>query len=185
MAVQTFAKDRQGGINPIAVRQHNSCCLHQPPRGYSVRAGSQADQGIMDVVSPEGNPHQGTASARCSERGSRCRIKSHEGPIRLDAQPSDFSRDLITDGSGGHRPLCLPFDDPGPSVLQLAPRSLGASHRCIPSELGRDEDLCQSSLELGGQSPGQSSERVSESPVAGGTSLASPALVSLDSGVTV
>ena len=172
-------------INSIAIGKHNSSGLHQPPRGDSVGTSSQADQRVMAVVSPEGNPHQSTASARCSECGSRCRIKGHEGPIRLDAQPSDFSGDSITDGPSGNRPFCLLLDGPGPSILQLAPRSPSISHECVPLELDGDESLCQSPLELGGQSPGQSSERVSGSPVAGDTSLASPALVSCDSEIAV
>ena len=48
--------------------------------------------------------------------------QGHEGPIRLDALPRDFSRDSISDGHGGHRPFCLPLDSPGPSILQLASR---------------------------------------------------------------
>ena len=172
-------------INSIAIGQHSSGGLHQPPRGDSVGTSSQADQGVMDVVSPEGNQHQSATSARRSECGSRCRIKGHEGPIRLDAQPSDFSGDSITDGPSKNRPFCLPLDGPGPSILQLAPRSPSTNHGCVPSELDGDESLCQSPLELGGQSPGQSSERVSGSPVAGDTSLASPALVSCDSEIAV
>ena len=75
-----------------------------------------------------------------------------------------------------HRPFCLLHDSPGPLILQLMSRSPSTSHGWIPSELDRDEGLCQSFLELGEQSPGQSSERerVSGSPVTGDTSLASP-----------
>ena len=99
------------------------------------------------MVFIEEHPYPSTISARSNERGGRQRIEIHERLIGLEsgsANISDNQQDLWPTGSG---PICIQTDQPVPSLLQLAARSICRGNRCLPAGLDNGEGLCQPPME--------------------------------------
>ena len=100
------------------------------------------------MVSREEHPYPSTISARDNERCGRQGIEIHEGSIGLETGSINIfgdQRDLWSTGSG---PVCIQTNQPVPSLLQLAARSICRGNRCLPAGLDKGERLCQPPMEF-------------------------------------
>ena len=146
-STEDLREEQEGNVGLIEDRQHDCSCLYQQPGGYCIQGVGVPDPGPMDVVSREEHPYPSTISARGNERGGRQGIEIHERSIGLEAGSvniSDNQQDLWPNGSG---PVCIQTDQPVPSLLQLAARSIRRGNRCLPAGLDNGEGLCQPSIE--------------------------------------
>ena len=140
---EDICKEQEGHVCSIEDRQHNGCCLHQQPRGDGVQGTGVPNLGPVDVVSREEHPYPSTISARDNERCGRQGIEIHEGSIGLETGSINIfgdQRDLWSTGSG---PVCIQTNQPVPSLLQLAARSICRGNRCLPAGLDKGERLYQ------------------------------------------
>ena len=134
------------GIDPLENGQCICSELHQPEGRHTLNSAVQPGSGNMGVVSRETDIIAGRASARNPQHGSRYRIQSNEGSMRLDDQPICIPTNPAGNGSLPNRPICITTDQTTDSVLQLETRPRGRGNRCLHTELGTSEGLCQPSL---------------------------------------
>ena len=105
------------------------------------------ETGPVDVVSGAEHTHHSSTPPRCSEYNSRCKVSVMRGRDRLETEPCHITKDRPDIWSTGDSPIHLQADNPVPTLLQLAARSVCISHRCLPADLDRPEGVCQPSLE--------------------------------------
>ena len=168
-------------ISLIKDRQHNSCCLHQQPRGDCIKTVDFPNTGLVDVVSREDHSHPSATPPRSTEQGSRHGVKDYEGQIRLETGSTGVPQDRGDIWSPGRGPFCVQINQSVPSLFQLAARSICRSHRRSLPELEWDEGLCQPTLESNTTSTSKgTSGNSSGSPSLESTTMVSSASITTD-----
>ena len=81
-------------------------------------------------------------------RNSRCGVSGGRQQDRLEAESSNICTNKPAVWPTGSGPICNPAFNSMPTLLQLVARSICRSHRCLSSELGSPQGLCQPSMEL-------------------------------------
>ena len=158
LALKTFVKNTKGLSVLLKIRQHNSSCLHQQPRGNYIQGFDSSNQRFVDVVSREEHSHISTIPTWSNEPGGRHGIKIHEGSIRLESGSFRFSENQQEVWSSGSGPVCNQINQPVPSLLQLAARSICRSNRRLSPGLDNSERFRQPTLEPSTESASKNTE---------------------------
>ena len=162
----SFCQGSLRSVNSVAVRQSNSCGLHQPSGWHSIPATGTVGESFVALCSSAGHYAIGSTYSRGDQSGGRCRVQSDRGSPGLEAVTESFSEDQCYLGSSGGGSVCItPVLSAGP-VLQLEAGSNGGSNRCFSTGLGPPEGLCQPSLVFD-----RESSQTSESPAGSGDSI--------------
>ena len=138
---------------PSANGQFVSPDVYQQVRRHSLSRTKPDCEGTLDMVFPEEHYHHGSLPARGLQRGGRPRIETHDGPLRLAAQPADIREDQSNLRPTGSGPICIPPHDPAANVCELASRPISMGDRCLHSELEPGQGIRQSPLESDRKSP--------------------------------
>ena len=137
--------------------QHVSSSLYKQPWRYDLETARFPVSRPLDVVPGEENTHPSPTPAGGDELYSRQGVQGHEGSVRLEVDPPDLQGNTETVRTTGSGPVCIPADQPVPTLLQLAARSIRRGNRCLPTGLVEGEGVCQPPLELDYSSPEPSS----------------------------
>ena len=177
----SFCQGSLRSVNSVAVRQSNSCGLHQPTGWHSIPASGTVGESSVALGSSAGHYPVGSTYSRGDQSGGRCRVQSDRGSPGLEAVTESFSEDQCYLGSSGGGSVCItPVLSAGP-VLQLEAGFNGRSNRCFSTGLGPPEGLCQPSLVFDRESS-QTSEIPAGSGDSSGPSVEGSVMVSSSSG---
>ena len=157
-STKNLCEEHEGTISIVEDRQHNSSCLHQQPRGNYIQGFDSSNQRSVDVVSREEHSHPSTIPTWSNEPGGRHGIEIHEGSIRLETGSSRFSENQQEVWSSGSGPVCNQINQPVPSLLQLAARSICRNNRRLSPGLDDSERFCQPTLEPSTESANKNTE---------------------------
>ena len=157
-STKNLYEEHEGTISIVEDRQHNSSCLHQQPRGNYIQGFDSSNQRFVDVVSRKEHSHISTIPTWSNEPGGRHGIKIHEGSIRLESGSFRFSENQQEVWSSGSGPVCNQINQPVPSLLQLAARSICRSNRCLSPGLDNSERFRQPTLEPSTESASKNTE---------------------------
>ena len=170
-------EERDGFVSVAKNRQHDSGSLHKQSRGDGISRAGSPNSRSLDVVPREKHTHTGEAPPRRAQFDRRQGIEVHEGSVGLETRQGHLRQDRPTIWSTGSGPIRFQTDTPVPTLLQLAARSLRGSYRCLSTELGSREGVCQPTVELSFERPGADPESTSHSDLSG-SSMESAAVVS-------
>ena len=124
----SFCQGSLRSVNSVAVRQSNSCGLHQPSGWHSIPATGTVGESSVALGSSAGHYAVGSTYSRGDQSGGRCRVQSDRGSPGLEAVTESFSEDQCYLGSSGGGSVCItPVLSAGP-VLQLEAGSNGGSN---------------------------------------------------------
>ena len=97
-------------------------------------------------------------------------------PVRLDDQPICIPTNPTVSGSFPNKPICIMADQVTDPFLQLETRPRSRGNRCLHTELGTSEGLCQPSL-VSDLSLFEQSKKARSQTSDGDTSMAIPTMV--------
>ena len=138
---------------PSSNGQFVSPDVYQQVRRHSLSRTKPDCEGTLDMGFPEEHYHHGSLHARGLQRGGRPRIETHDGSLRLAAQPADIREDQSNLRPTGSGPICIPPHDPAANVCELASRPISMGDRYLHSELEPGQGIRQSPLESDRKSP--------------------------------
>ena len=162
--------------NPSEDGQCVSLDIHQQARGDDIPRAESPSQRALVVVHGEKHPPRGTTPTWGLEYNSRQRVKSHEGPLGLDALPQGVPTDQPETGTPGSGSVCQSTDLPTTTVCQLETGPTSHNNRRIHNKLGGFQGVCKPSLESNRKSAGSDSPATSRA-CPSGSSMESTGMV--------
>ena len=103
----SFCQGSLRSVNSVAVRQSNSCGLHQPSGWHSIPATGTVGESSVALGSSAGHYAVGSTYSRGDQSGGRCRVQSDRGSPGLEAVTESFSEDQCYLGSSGGGSVCI------------------------------------------------------------------------------
>ena len=147
-SIKNICKRQEITVSATEAGQHIGSSLYKQPGRDHLETTGYPDPRPMDVVPGEEHTHPGSTPAGGAELHSRQGVQGHEGSVRLEVDPPDLQVNRETVCTTGSGPICIPFDQSVPTLLQLAARSLRGGNRCLPTGLVEGEGFCQPPVEF-------------------------------------
>ena len=177
-STEDICKDQERNISSTEDRQHNSSCLYKQSRGNGIQGACLLNSRPVDVVPGEEHSHPSTTLTRDPELLSRSGVEVHERSIRLETGSTIICENQPTVWPTGSGPVCVQANQPVPTLLQLATRSVCGGNGRVSSGLDNLEGLRQPSLEPNTSGPeeisGSTGRGGSCSPCLEGTAMVCP-----------
>ena len=133
-------------VSPDIVGQYDRCSICEQDGGDKIGSSYGPHKGNMELVHRSFDRDQGSTPTREAERHSGLSIQISEGPNRLDVESGIVRSDRRVVGTNTNGPLCFTLFSTAGTFLQLAGRPRSGSNGCIHAGLGREDELCASTL---------------------------------------
>ena len=144
--IENICQGSESMYNPVQVRQCNSSDTPQSEGRGTFQSPMPTSVRDLGLVPKSRDYTDSRTSPRAGQYNSRPGVKDQSRPERLETQFISVPSSRAIDGSAGSGPLCNTSHSTPPLLLQLAARSGGGGNRCLHTELGSTQGLCQPSL---------------------------------------